>query len=238
MPPSRCACCGCRTAEHPLCPLLIFGVGPFSSQLASRARRSPACIGRGTGVLYQLWTLFRGGRAHPCWVRRSPGTARCCGTSCAPRSAGGADAGGDDLVDLLMRHPPASAAGGGQCHHRHPHHDVHDDAGLGHVERGGDGSAEPHFAATGTRRGLGAAEIGKYNMAYLVAIAVLFFLFPQAIVGFFSADPQVVAVGAEWLRIRRYSLFVYGWWMWSACRPSTAPATPRRRPGSTWCSSG
>jgi Na+-driven multidrug efflux pump len=32
-------------------------------------------------------------------------------------------------------------------------------------------------------------------------------------VGFFSNDAAVVDVGAEWLRILSYSLFVYGWWM-------------------------
>ena len=56
-------------------------------------------------------------------------------------------------------------------------------------------------------------QIGWYNMAYLLLVAVLFFAFPQAIVGIFSADAGVIAVGAEWLRILSYSLFVYGWWM-------------------------
>ncbi len=56
-------------------------------------------------------------------------------------------------------------------------------------------------------------RIGWYNMAYLVAVSVLFFLFPRELVGLFTDDPQVVAVGAEWLRILSYSFFVYGWWM-------------------------
>jgi Na+-driven multidrug efflux pump len=30
---------------------------------------------------------------------------------------------------------------------------------------------------------------------------------------FFTADAGVIAIGAEWLRILSYSLFVYGWWM-------------------------
>ena len=50
-------------------------------------------------------------------------------------------------------------------------------------------------------------------MAYLLAISVLFFLFPQGIVGFFTDDAAVIEVGAEWLRILSYALFVYGWWM-------------------------
>jgi Na+-driven multidrug efflux pump len=31
--------------------------------------------------------------------------------------------------------------------------------------------------------------------------------------GIFTDDPAVIAMGAEWLRILSYSLFVYGWWM-------------------------
>jgi Na+-driven multidrug efflux pump len=50
-------------------------------------------------------------------------------------------------------------------------------------------------------------------MAYLVAVSALFFLLPRELVALFSSDPQVVAIGAEWLRILSYSFFVYGWWM-------------------------
>jgi len=56
-------------------------------------------------------------------------------------------------------------------------------------------------------------RIGWYNMAYLVAVSVLFFVFPRELVGLFTADTGVVDVGAEWLRILSYSFFVYGWWM-------------------------
>jgi Na+-driven multidrug efflux pump len=56
-------------------------------------------------------------------------------------------------------------------------------------------------------------RIGAYNMAYLLGISVLFFLLPREFMAIFSADPAVVAIGAEWLRILSYSLFVYGWWM-------------------------
>ena len=56
-------------------------------------------------------------------------------------------------------------------------------------------------------------QIGRYNMGYLLCIALLFFLLPRELVGFFSSDAQVVDIGGEWLRILSYSLFVYGWWM-------------------------
>jgi len=56
-------------------------------------------------------------------------------------------------------------------------------------------------------------HIGWYNMAYLVAISVLFFFFHEQLVGLFTSDPAVIATGSEWLRILSYSFFVYGWWM-------------------------
>ena len=56
-------------------------------------------------------------------------------------------------------------------------------------------------------------RIGAYNMVYLLAVSVAFFALPQELMGIFTADPAVVTIGAEWLRILSYSLFVYGWWM-------------------------
>ena len=67
---------------------------------------------------------------------------------------------GDDVVDLPDADPRRHRQrGGGRRHDRDPHHDVHDDAGLGHVERGRDaGRPEPRRAAAGARRGLGVAH--------------------------------------------------------------------------------
>ena len=57
-------------------------------------------------------------------------------------------------------------------------------------------------------------RIGAYNMVYLgrgvggvlrVARASSWASSPT--------EPAVIAIGAEWLRILSYSLFVYGWWM-------------------------
>ena len=56
-------------------------------------------------------------------------------------------------------------------------------------------------------------RIGAYNMAYLLVVAVAFFALPRELMGIFTADREVIAIGAEWLRILSYSLFVYGWWM-------------------------
>jgi Na+-driven multidrug efflux pump len=56
-------------------------------------------------------------------------------------------------------------------------------------------------------------KIGCYNMAFLLAVSVVYWLFNDDIMRLFSDDASVIAIGAEWLRILSYSYFVYGWWM-------------------------
>src|SRR5690606_3371398 len=56
-------------------------------------------------------------------------------------------------------------------------------------------------------------RIGWYNMAFLVAVSLLYFFAAEGIIGLFSDDAAVIAIGAEWMRILAYSYFVYGWWM-------------------------
>jgi Na+-driven multidrug efflux pump len=56
-------------------------------------------------------------------------------------------------------------------------------------------------------------KIGFYNMIFLVGVSVVYFFYHHTLMGIFSNDPGVIAVGGEWLRILSYSYFVYGWWM-------------------------
>src|SRR3972149_3774407 len=55
--------------------------------------------------------------------------------------------------------------------------------------------------------------IGFWNMLFLIGVAILYFLFSESLVRIFTDDPGVVAVGGKWLTIVSYSYFVYGWWM-------------------------
>ncbi|HYH56815.1 MAG TPA: MATE family efflux transporter, partial [Anseongella sp.] len=56
-------------------------------------------------------------------------------------------------------------------------------------------------------------QIGLYNMIFLFGVSLLYFFFNQSLVGIFTQDTEVIAIGGEWLRILSYSFLVYGWWM-------------------------
>jgi Na+-driven multidrug efflux pump len=67
-------------------------------------------------------------------------------------------------------------------------------------------------AQPGARRGRGVADrLVQHGLPAVVS--VLFYPVPGRSSRIFSADVGVIAIGAEWLRILSYSLFVYGWWM-------------------------
>jgi putative MATE family efflux protein len=195
-------------------PLLIFGWGPvpaFGIEGAAIATN----IGRGVGVLMQLWILFRGGqhiRVLGSQLAWHAGTV----WQIVRTSLGGV---GQMLVAMtswifLMRilaSIGSEAVAGATIAIRVMMFTMMPAWGMSNA------------AATLVGQNLGAQQpdraeasvwqIGRYNMAYLLLIAVLFFAFPQAIIGVFSEDAKVIGIGAEWLRILSYSLFVYGWWM-------------------------
>ena len=195
-------------------PLLIFGWGPVPAMGVEGAAIATN-IGRGAGVLMQLWILFRGGQH----IRVLGSQIAWHGATLwniVRTSLGGV---GQMLVAMtswifLMRilaSIGSEAVAGATIAIRVMMFTMMPAWGMSNA------------AATLVGQNLGAQQperaeasvwqIGWYNMAFLLLIAVLFFAFPQAIVGIFSADAGVIAVGAEWLRILSYSLFVYGWWM-------------------------
>lgn len=197
-----------------LCPLLIFGPGPFP-EWGIEGAAIATCIGRGTGVLYQLWMLFRGGKH----IRVTAAQLVWRGAmlwNIVRTSLGGI---GQMIVAMtawifLMRILAAigsEAVAGATIAIRIMMFTMMPAWGMSNA------------AATLVGQNLGAGRadraeasvwhIGWYNMGYLVLVSVLFFAFPQQLVGIFSADPEVVKVGAEWLRILSYSFFIYGWWM-------------------------
>jgi putative MATE family efflux protein len=57
---------------------------------------------------------------------------------------------------------------------------------------------------------------GIWNMVFLIGVAVVYFVASESLVGIFTDDLKVISVGAMWLKIVSYSYFVYGWWMVSS----------------------
>jgi putative MATE family efflux protein len=195
-------------------PILIFGFGPIPAMGVEGAAIATA-IGRGTGVLMQFWILFGGGqhirvlrsqlawRADVAWqvLRTSFGGIGQMIVAMTAwiflmrilASVGSEAVAAATIAIRIMMFTLMPAWGMSNAA-----------ATLVGQNLGADQSARAEAAVW---------RIGAYNMVYTVAVSVLFFLFPREIIGIFTREPQVVAIGAEWLRILSYSYFVYGWWM-------------------------
>jgi putative MATE family efflux protein len=197
-----------------LCPLLIFGLGPVPA-LGIEGAAIATNIGRGTGVVFQLWVLFRGGQH----IRVLASQLALHGAilwNIVRTSLGGV---GQMIVAMtswifLMRilaSIGSEAVAGATIAIRVVMFTTMPAWGMSNA------------AATLVGQNLGAQQpqraeaavwrIGWYNMAFLLVVAVTFFFLPREIVGVFTGEAEVIRIGAEWLRIFSYALFVYGWWM-------------------------
>ncbi len=195
-------------------PLLIFGWGPIPAMDVEGAAIATH-IGRGAGVLLQLWVLFRGNtrirlklrhlawRGQELWHigRTSLGgigqmlvatTAWIFLMRILADVSNEAVAAATIVIRLMMftlmpawGMSNAAATLVGQC------------LGAGRPER----------AEAAVWR------IGAYTMVFTLAVSLLFFFFSEGLMRLFTTEAEVVAIGAQWLRILSYSYFVYGWWM-------------------------
>jgi putative MATE family efflux protein len=195
-------------------PILIFGFGPIPA-LGVTGAAIATTTGRGIGVLLQLWILFRGGH-HVRVLRSQILWHGAILWNIVRTSLGGI---GQMIVAMtswifLMRILSgigSEAVAGATIAIRIMMFTMMPAWGMSNA------------AATLVGQNLGAQRadraeasvwrIGAYNMVYLLAVAVAFFAVPRELMGIFTADPRVIAIGGEWLRILSYSLFVYGWWM-------------------------
>ncbi len=195
-------------------PILIFGWGPIPAMGVEGAAIATN-IGRGIGVLMQLWLLFKGGKQ----IRLSMAQL-CLDTkimlNILKTSLGGI---GQMIISMtswifLMRilaDIGSEAVAGTTITIRIMMFAMMPAWGLSNA------------AATLVGQNLGAGnpdraeatiwKVGAYNMFYLVLVSLLFFFFNEELVGIFTNDKVVIAIGAEWLQILSYSFFVYGWWM-------------------------
>ncbi len=195
-------------------PILIFGWGPVPAMGVEGAAIATN-IGRGAGVAMQLWILLRGSEH----LRIAAASLRWHGATMwhiARTSLGGI---GQMLVAMtawifLMRilaGISTEAVAGATIAIRVMMFTLMPAWGMSNA------------AATLVGQNLGAGEpgraeaavwrIGWMNMVFTLAVSVAFFVWHDAIIGLFTDDAAVIAIGGEWLSILAYSYFVYGWWM-------------------------
>lgn len=195
-------------------PLLIFGLGPVPA-LGVEGAAIATNLGRAAGVAMQLWILARGSEH----LRVGRAALRAHGATMlqiARTSLGGI---GQMIIAMtawifLMRilaSVSTEAVAGATIAMRIMMFTLMPAWGMSNA------------AATLVGQNLGAGQpdraeaavwrIGWMNMAFTLAVSVVFFVAHDGIIRLFTSDAAVVAIGGEWLSILAWSYFVYGWWM-------------------------
>lgn len=195
-------------------PLLIFGWGPVPA-MGIEGAAIATNFGRGIGVAVQLWLLFKGGKHIRLYFNQMHWNAKVM-LKIVRTSLGGI---GQMIVSMtswiflvrILSDLGSEAVAGSTIAIRIMMFTMMPAWGLSNA------------AATLVGQNLGAGnperaestvwKIGLYNMYYLIGISILFFSYNSQLVGVFSDDVRVIAIGSEWLGIMSYSYFVYGWWM-------------------------
>lgn len=195
-------------------PVLIYGLGPFP-ELGIEGAAIATNIGRGVGVLTQLWVLFKGGK-HIRVLRAHLSLDRQVISKIIRTSLGGI---GQMIVAMtswifvmrIIAEFGSQAVAGATIALRIMMFTLMPAWGMSNA------------VATLVGQNLGAQKpdraersvwvTGSWNMAFLIAVSVFYFLFSDSLVSIFTNDTEVISVGGKWLTIVSYSYFVYAWWM-------------------------
>jgi putative MATE family efflux protein len=195
-------------------PLLIFGWGPFP-ELGIEGAAIATNIGRGIGVLTQLWLLLKGGK-HIRVLRSHLYLHGQTIVSILKTSLGGV---GQMIIAMtswifvmrIIAEFGSQAVAGATIALRIMMFTMMPAWGLSNA------------VATLVGQNLGAGKpdraersvwiTGFWNMIFLIGVAIVYFLNSESLVGIFTDDAEVISIGGMWLRIVAYSYFVYGWWM-------------------------
>jgi putative MATE family efflux protein len=195
-------------------PLLIFGFGPIP-ELGIEGAAIATNIGRGIGVLIQLYLLFKGGK-HIRVLRTYLRLNREIISRIIKTSLGGI---GQMIIAMtswifvmrILAEFGSQVVAGATIALRIMMFTMMPAWGMSNA------------VATLVGQNLGAKKpdraersvwvTGFWNMLFLICVAVVYFIFNETLVGIFTDDPNVIAVGGKWLQIVSYSYFVYGWWM-------------------------
>jgi putative MATE family efflux protein len=195
-------------------PILIFGLGPILAMGVEGAAIATN-IGRGAGVVMQLWILVRGSE-HLKIVRSSLRMQASTMWQMLRTSVGGI---AQMMVAMtawifLMRilaSVSTEAVAGATIAMRIMMFTLMPAWGMSNAAATLVG--QNLGAGDAARAGAAVCRIGWMNMAFTLAVSVAFFFFHDAIIGLFTKDTAVIAIGGEWLSILAYSYFVHGWWM-------------------------
>ncbi len=195
-------------------PVLIYGLGPFP-ELGIQGAAIATNIGRGVGVLTQLWVLFRGGK-HIRVLRSHLQLNGKVISNIIRTSLGGV---GQMIVAMtswifvmrIISDFGSQAVAGATIALRIMMFTLMPAWGMSNA------------VATLVGKNLGAQKperaersvwlTGFWNMLFLIAVSIFYFIFSEPLVGIFTDDAKVIAIGGKWLTIVSYSYFVYGWWM-------------------------
>jgi len=198
-------------------PILIMGWGPFP-QLGIEGAAIATNIGRGIGILIQLWYLIKGGK-HIQILRSELKWNGKHIWSILKTSLGGI---GQMLVAMtswiflirILADIGSDAVAASTIVIRLIMFTLMPAWGLSNA------------AATLVGQNLGAGspdraessiwKIGIYNMIFLILVSFCYFFLSEELMRIFSNNKNVIQIGAEWLKILSYSYFIYGWWMITA----------------------
>ena len=195
-------------------PCFIFGLGPFP-KLGVTGAAVATCIGRGTGVLFQLWKLKQGrgriviGRRHLAIDPAAMGRLlRVSANGIVQVAVGTASWIG--MVRILSGFG-SSALAGYTIGIRIVVFAIFPSWGMSNA------------AATMVGQNLGARKpdraeravwiAGFYNMIFLGSVGVVFIVFARSIIGLFTDDPQVLAYGTDCLRLISFGFPFYAFGM-------------------------
>lgn len=195
-------------------PVLIYGLGPFP-ELGIEGAAIATNIGRGVGVIMQLWFLFKGVK-HIRVLKSQFQLQWETIKKIIKTSLGGI---GQMIVAMtswifimrIISDFGSQAVAGATIAIRIMMFTMMPSWGMSNA------------VATLVGQNLGAKQperaersvwiTGIWNMSFLILVSVVYFFFSENLVGIFTDEPGVIEVGGMWLKIVSYSYFVYAWWM-------------------------
>lgn len=195
-------------------PILIFGWGPIPAYGITGAAIATT-TGRGIGVLFQLWLLFKGGKHIKVLASHLKIEWDTIG-GILKTSIGGI---GQMIVAMtswifimrILAEFGSQTVAGATIALRVMMFTMMPSWGMSNA------------VATLVGQNLGAGKpdraeqsvwfTGTCNMGYLILVSIVYFFMAESLISIFSTDPKVIQIGGKWLTIVSYSYFIYAWWM-------------------------